>query len=440
MVNDNEKITKTLSLTEIGSACLGNFFEHYDAALFGVLSPFLAPLIFPEYEQVNALILTYMMIPIGMIARPIGALFFGYIGDVYNRNFALFLSLVGMGIISLCMAISPTFEQVGLLAPIIFCLGRIGQNFCASGEHMGGAIFLLENSQQQKHDIISSIYSASTIGGIVLASLGLSFFLSRDSFDWGWRVLYFLGGVTAFFGLIIRKYFPLSVSEKKSTPSILPLTSPFLKALKSLKLYHKELWLIAVMSGFSYATYSIALIYINGFIPLISIWTKEQMSTLNTGLLILDLIALPFFGWLASKISREKMMIGAAIGVAITAIPLSLFLENANFMVLIGIRSFIVLLGVAFFAPFHAWAQQLIPKENRYTVLSFGYALGSQLLGAPAAPLSLGLFKTTGMVSSICWYWVILAIISSLLLLRRQINSSLSQDTQVDSKILEIKN
>ena len=78
------------------SACLGNLFEHYDTALFGFLSPFLAPLFFPDQDPVTALILTFAMIPLGMLARPIGSLAFGYIGDVYGRANALFISLIGM--------------------------------------------------------------------------------------------------------------------------------------------------------------------------------------------------------------------------------------------------------------------------------------------------------------------------------------------------------
>lgn len=110
------------------SACLGNFFEHYDTALFGFLSTFLAPLIFPDYDFLTALILTYAMIPLGMLARPVGALVFGYIGDKYGSK-ALFLSLSGMGLLSFCTAFSPTYAQVGWLAPVIFCITRIVQNF-----------------------------------------------------------------------------------------------------------------------------------------------------------------------------------------------------------------------------------------------------------------------------------------------------------------------
>lgn len=96
------------------------------------------------------------------------------------------------------------------------------------------------------------------------------------------------------------------------------------------------------------------------------------------------------------------------------AIPLFNLLEKASFIGVIGIRACFVISGVAFFAPFHAWAQQLIPPAYRYAVISFGYAIGSQVIGGPTAAISLWCFKKTEIVSSVSWYWMVLAIASSL--------------------------
>jgi MFS transporter, MHS family, proline/betaine transporter len=389
------------------SACLGNLFEHYETALFGFLSPFLASFLFPQQDPLIALILTYAMIPLGMLARPLGALVFGYIGDVHGRKQALFLSLSGMAVISGLIALIPSYSQIGILAPVFFCLGRIIQNFFSAGETMGGAIFILENYSEKHHDFLSGLYSASTIGGILLASMGVVFLSSYQMLEEGWRILYLIGCLTAFLGCLIRRCLP-STDDVSSTKSSLP----HLSYSKMFWDYRQTLLLIAVCSGFSYATYSMALVLMNGFIPLISSFTKEQMINLNTGLLILDFSALPFFGWLSSKISREKLMISTALIVAISAIPLFVLLRDASFLLVLGIRVCLVLFGVAFFAPFHAWAQKLVSPAYRYSLISFGYALGSQLLGGPTAAVSLWLFKETGNVTSISWYWVALALAS----------------------------
>jgi len=398
------KNTFFISRKQLSTACLGNLFEHYDTALFGFLSPFLAPLIFPQKEPITALILTYAMLPLGMLARPLGALVFGYIGDMYGRGRALCLTLAGMAFVSGCIAFSPTYAEVGILAPLLFCLGRVLQNFLAAGETMGGAIFLLENSAEKKHDVLSSFYGASAIGGHLLASLGVVILARYNSVDPGWRFLYLCGCITALFGYMIRR--SSSYSEVACPPKS-PLFSVFWA-------HKKPLLLITLGAGFAHATYSVALVLMNGFIPLISSFSKTEAMEVNTYLLLLDFCALPFFGWVASKIPREKLMLAASLGAVLFSVPLVCALEGASLLDIVWIRSIFVLCGVAFFAPFHAWAQQLVPPACRYAVISMGYALGSQLLGSPTAALALWCFKKTGMVSSVSWYWILLAAASSL--------------------------
>lgn len=399
-------LKKASARNHLWSACLGNFFEHYDTALFGFLSTFLAPLIFPNYDFVTALILTYAMIPLGMLARPVGALVFGYIGDKYGRREALFLSLCGMGLLSGLTALSPTFAQVGWLAPLIFCFTRILQNFLSSGEAIGGAIFLLENTPRSQRDLMSSLFSASTIGGILLASFGVSILGQYGILETGWRWLYLFGFITAVFGVYIRSKLP-------EDADITLEKSPKVSLVQSFLLYKKSLLLIIVVSGFAYANYSMSLVLMNGFIPLISSFTKEEMITINSFLLILDFFMLPLFGWLSSKTSKEVMMIGAALAIGLTSIPCMMMLENASFMMLLVIRVCFVIFGVAFFAPFHAWAQDLVPASHRYIIISFGYAVGSQLIGGPTAALSLWMFQKTGLIASVAWYWSILGVLSS---------------------------
>lgn len=384
------------------STCLGNLFEHYDAALFGFLSSVLASFIFPDKEPLTALILVYAMIPLGMMARPIGALLFGYIGDTYGRKHALFLTLGGMALVSGCLALTKSYLHIGLLTPVVFVIGRILQNFFAAGETIGGAIYLLENTEEKKQDLLSSIYNSTTIGGILLASCGVALLAYFGTLVESWHYLYAFGCITALFGCFVRHKNGEGIAYTKK-PSLLSHISVFWR-------YRKALIWIMVSAGFSYANYSISLILINGFVPLVSKVTTQEMMKMTMPLLLLDFCALPLFGWLASKISREKVLLGSAIVALVCAVPLFMMLKGATLTSVITIRITLVLIGVAFAAPFHAWVIHLIPPTHRYTVISFGYALGSQLIGGPTAALSLWLYKYTHIVSSVAWYWALLAL------------------------------
>lgn len=404
---------------QVFSLFIGNLFEHYDTALFGLLSPFLAPALFPYQDPISALIFTYALIPLGMLARPLGSLLFGYIGDQYGRKQALFGALVGMACVSGCMAACPPFQTLGSLAPLLFFLGRVMQNFFAAGENMGGAICLLEQTDDGQQDLMSSFYSASTIGGILLAAAGVSLLCSLGILEEGWRLLYVVGCMTGCVGVVLRRQVPeLKIKE---------ISYPFsgAKLFSTFWIHRKALLQIALAAGFSYASYSVALVMINGFLPLISSVTQEQMAQLTTGFLVFDFCALPFFGFVAQKFSRQKVMAAAALSAAIGGVPLFILMEGGSFITILLVRLCLVLIGMGFSAPFHAWSQKLVPATDRYIVISLGYALGSQIIGAPTSAISLWFYGQTGSVASAGIYWVALALISTVVLVRQrfQLNS-----------------
>lgn len=394
------------------SVLLGNLFEHYDSALFSLLSPYLAPLFFPGTDPLSALILTYCIIPLGMLARPIGSLVFGYIGDVKGRKEALVLSLSGMAAITGCLAFTPTYFQAGIAAPILLSLGRVIQNFFASGESIGGAILLIENSPESQHTMASSLYSASTIAGILLASLGVSFLCALNLIQECWRLLYLLGSATAIFACILRMKLDLPAPTKLAISS-------FVSNLKSCWEMRGPFLTIAVAAGFSYASYTMALVMLNGFIPLISSITQDQMIHLNTFLLLIDFLLLPLFGLLASRYSRSSVMICAGAVAVVSGVPLLWLLEQNSFALVVAVRLCLVVIGVWFSAPFHAWSQELIPSAHRYTVVSLAYAIGSQLFGGPTAVVSLWLFQQTGIMATAALYWMLLGCLSSFLIARQ---------------------
>lgn len=404
----------TQQRSKIFIACVGNLFEHYDTALFGFLSPFLASLFFAQQDPLTALIFIYALIPLGVLAKPLGSIVFGYIGDKHGRENALLLSFISMAVITFCMAFLPTFQQVGVLAPLLLALGRVLQNFLAAGETMGGAIYLLEQSDKKDHGLLSGIYNASSIAGILLASVGVSLLHYLDALENGWRLLYLLGGFTALAGVILRKTATQPPAERSFGES------PFKTIQNILQVFQAHVGIllnIALAAGFSYATYTISLVMLNGFIPLFTEFTQAQMSALNTFLLVIDLIALPLFGWISSKVSRERMMLVATLLTVVTAIPCFDFFSESSFWLIVLMRVWFVLLGVVFFAPYHAWAQGMVPQSHRYLLVSFGYTLGSQLFGGPTAAFSLWCYQTTGIVSSAAWYWLALGCASGMAIL-----------------------
>ncbi len=362
---------------------IGNILEHYDNALYGLLAPFIAPLFFGGFDALTALIMTYGIMPLGIITRPLGALFFGWIGDVYGRKQALSLSLLGMAFTTVAMGFLPVYEDVGSLAPLLLAFLRMLQSFFMAGETVGGAIYILEQTESSKRSLFSSIYDASSIFGILLASLLVTTFSSYGIIEHGWRYLFWAGSLTAVFGLIVRHAIDDGALHKAP------------KAYVSIRDNIRPLLCIALVAGFSYTTYSFAFTLMNGYIPLVTSITQTQVMHINSFLLFLDMLLLPFFGYIALKVGKEKVMKFSALVLAFAALPLFSMLESSSLIMVIFVRSFLMIGGACFAAPYHAWAMEQVPEATRYTVLSVGYAIGSQVIGVPSAAVSLWLYKST---------------------------------------------
>lgn len=374
---------------------VGNFLEHYDNALFGLLSPFIAPLFFEGKDPITALILTYSMMPLGLITRPLGSLVFGWVGDHFGRRQALFLSLTGMAIITVAMGCLPLYEDIGPWAPFLLALCRMFQGFFAVGEVSGGAIFVLEHTPSTKRSFVSGCYDASSIGGVLLASGVVTLMSSQSLIEEGWRYLFWAGGVTAIIGIIFRLQSLTMLEIVVAVPRVRDM--PVLSVLKQ---HIRPFFGILFAAGFSYTTYSFAFTLMNGFIPLVTSLSKTQVMQVNTVLLIYDMLCLPVMGYLASRLGKERVMIAGCVCLALFAVPMFHLLGSASLGTVIGVRLAIISFGVAFSAPYYAWAIERVPPRHRYLILSLGGAFGSQFIGMPASAICLWLYQTFG------WSWI----------------------------------
>ncbi len=396
---------------------IGNFLEHYDKALFGLLAPFIAPLFFGGEDPVTALILIYSILPLGFITRPLGSLIFGWIGDHLGRRQALFFSLTGMAITTVTLGCLPLYKDIGPWSSFSLALCRMFQDFFAAGETSGGAIFVLEHTPFAKRSIMSSYYGALTIGGILLASGIVTLMSSQSLIEEGWRYLFWTGGATAIIGIIFRLQSSTPI-ETIETPKM--RDAPFFSLLK---LYSKPFFGILFASGFSYTTYSLSFTLMNGFIPLVTLLSKTQVMQVNTLLLVYDMLCLPVMGYLASRFGKEKIMIAGAICSALFAIPMFYLLRSASLGMVVAVRLAIISFGVAFSAPYYAWAIERVPPRHRYLILSLAGAFGSQLIGMPTSAICLWLYQTSE------WSWTpglylqatsIMAGLSVFLLMRKE--------------------
>ncbi|KAG6559228.1 Proline/betaine transporter [Candidatus Rhabdochlamydia oedothoracis] len=380
----------------------GNFLEHYDYALFSLLAPFLAPLFFDQKDPIVSLILTYAMLPLGFLSRFVGSLFFGWLGDHLGRKRALCSSLTGLSITTVLMGFLPTYAQVGMMAPLGLLLARLLQGFFAAGETIGGAIFVLEQTENRKKNWMSSLYDASSVLGMLTASFML-FLYSHSAQEIYWRYLFWAGALTAIVALILRM-----ASKEEIKPKIRKE-----KKFNVFLQYKRVFVTIALVAGFSSSIYCLAFTLASGYIPLVNSITKNQIVKINTYLLCFDMCILPLFGYLATKIGREKQMLIGALGTALIAIPCFYCFSSSSILIVSIGRVLLVIAGVVFSATYHVWAQDLVKQEHRYRILCTAHAVGSQVIGTSTAFISLWLYKASGWIAAPALYVICIALLAA---------------------------
>jgi len=378
-----------LSASQAG-ALIGNVLNHYDSSLFGWMAPFLAPILFPGKEGMEALFLIFALLPLRVLAKPLGALFWGWVGDRWGRKPALINSLIGMALSTSAMGCLPLTQNAWIV--LAFC--RLFQGFFAAGEEKGAALYLLEHTALEKRPWMSALYDASGILGIFLASALASQFGENH-----WRLLFWLGAAAGLFGLFFRYH-------AEESPEFKP--APF--SWKILWENKHLIFRISIVSGFSYANYFLVTVFLNGFLPKITDLSRADVLLFNTHLLWIDFFLLLGFGFLCRWISQEKLMATAALLTAFFAIPLFASLDNASWGHAAMVRLLFVTFGVALAAPYHAWKLEHLPTHHRFLIGSLASTFGSKFFGAPMPAVATFLVVQTGLTWTAALPLVILGV------------------------------
>lgn len=392
------------------SAIVGNSLDHYDTALYGFLAPYIAPLFFSHNDPLIALIYAYSLMSVSIFTRPLGALFFGKMSAEKSGRQAFIFALWGVALTTGGIGILPSFEKVGILAPLgLICL-RAAQGFFAAGESTVAPLLMLRNVPFEAHGQANGIYQSSTIAGIILASFAATLVSFSSHAALYWRFPFLLSFLTGLSGLYLRYHIKQDFFEVKTS------ISTTLKIIDILKKRKKDLFRISVVSSLSYVTYAIPFVFMNVFVVQVTSLTLRDTLRFNTLLLVLDMCLLPLFGKISDSVGVQRTMMFMALLLAITAIPLFVIIPYCNIEGIGLIRIWIVLCGLGISASLHAWFLQTFKGRETYLLTGVGYALGSELLGRSTPAICLGLWHLTGWVVAPAFYIVMISVATILVL------------------------
>ncbi len=369
------KKIKHLNISLIG----GHIVECFDNTLYGFFAVMLAPLFFPSSSEHAGNLASYGAFAAGFLARPLGAAFFGLIGDKIGRKMPLMLTMVFVGIPTLIIGIIPTYETWGLFAPAVLVLCRLTQGFFWGGEFTGVNLYISENFENRVLGAKTGMLIASGgLGAILATSVGALFSIQMMP-DWCWRIPFILGGVSAFWVYYLRQNLQETVDFEKVQSTSQLLTSPWLVIMAQ---YKSRFILACLIAGLSIMPLYSTTILGNELFKKLGYTTSESLM-LNMFNLILGAILIVYYGRLADMIGFRRQMLLGTTATAIVVFP-AYALIAVEHVTTWHVYAFIVLLTV-FGSIINGCAMPYIakffPTNCRYTAVAISVTLGEAMLG-----------------------------------------------------------
>ncbi|MGG3558727.1 MFS transporter [Peribacillus frigoritolerans] len=418
------KKDKTL-LRVVGASLIGSTIEWYDFFLYGVVAGIVFnKLYFPADDPIVSTLLAYATFAVGFIARPVGGLIFGHFGDKIGRKSMLITSLGIMGGSTVLIALVPTYNQIGIWAPICLLILRILQGIGLGGEWGGAVLMTFEHAPLKKRGLYASLPQIGLSIGLLLSSgvVGvLSSTLSDSQFmSWGWRTAFALSSILIFLGLWIR----LNVSE-----------SPEFKKVKESNeesnMPIKDMWKNNtgnVLAGMG-ARYIDGVFFNVMGVFSISYLTNSLDLSRTEALLGVSAAAfvmcffIPIFGHVSDRFGRTRTYLIGSLVTGLSALPAFWIMSNSNGSTLVIWLALIIPLGIFYssvYGPEAALFAELFEAPVRYTGMSFVYQfsgifasgltpiIATALLGYNnGSPILLSLYVVfAGLVSAISVWWI----------------------------------
>ncbi len=406
--------TKTTGsrLKSIFSGSVGNMVEWYDWYVYAAFSLYFAQVFFPKNDLTAQLLNTAAIFAVGFLMRPIGGWLMGLYADRKGRKAALMASVLLMCFGSLVIALTPSYETIGVGAPILLVIARLMQGLSVGGEYGTSATYLSEMATKERRGFFSSFQYVTLISGQLIA-LAVLIVLQQTLTEeqllaWGWRVPFVIGALCAVVALWLRRGMEetASFTQKKEAPKE--------SLMRTLMRHPKELLtVVGLTMGGTLAFYTYTT-YMQKYLVNTVGMSKTDSTMISAATLFLFMCLQPVIGALSDKIGRRPILIAFGVLGTLCTVPILTTLHTietwwgAFFLIMAA------LIIVSGYTSINAVVKaELFPTEIRALGVGLPYALTVSIFGGTAEFIALW-FKSIGMESG--YYWYVTACIACSLL------------------------
>ena len=402
----------------IGASSAGTIIEWYDFYLYATLTPFLAPIFFPNDNPTASALSAFAAYAAGFLVRPFGAVVFGRIGDVVGRKYAFLLTITIMGLATVIVGLLPDYKTIGILAPIILVTLRLAQGLALGGEYGGAAIYVAEHAPDNRRGFYTAwIQTTATIGFFLALAIILAFRLNMSAADFasvGWRYPFLISFFLLVFALYIRirlQETPLFARLKARGETTKNTASWAKDSFGGKKIGTIALVLLGLTAGQGVVWYQ-GQFQANFFMISYLKLTFIQSYTIMLWAVALGTPFFLFFGWLSDKIGRKVIILSGCLIAAATYLPIYHAMYDAarvvydpatglitkadpNTPLLIGLVWIQVIYVTMVYGPIAAFLVEYFRAKVRYTSLSIPYHFGNGWFGGLLPLLFTGLVGAT---------------------------------------------
>lgn len=387
----------------IGS--IGNLIEYYDIYAYAAFALYFAHAFFPGGDPLQQQQNAAIAFAFGFLPRPLGGWLFGHLADTRGRKLALTLSVVLMSVGSLVIAVCPTYEQIGVAAPVLLYTARIVQGLSLGGEYGSSATYLSEIADQKHRGFYSSFQYVTLIGGQVSAVAVLlvlqQFILTPDELKaWGWRIPFVIGALLSVVGAVMRRtlqetdQFEQSKRKERRGSSLGML----------LREHPREVALVLGLTMGGTAAFYTWTTYVQKFLKLSVKLTDSQTTFVTLAALIFAMVLQPIYGAISDKIGRKPVLMAFGVAGTLFTVPLLTVLHDAKSPFVCFLLICAAWLIVTGYTSINAVVKaELFPAEVRATGVAVPYALMVATFGGTVDYVALW-FKGSGIESGFYYY------------------------------------
>ncbi|ALL22540.1 MFS transporter [Bacillus tropicus] len=383
---------------------VGNLIEWYDWYVYSAFAVYFSAEFFPKGDPTSQLLNTAAIFAVGFLMRPIGSLLMGRYADRHGRRAALTLSITVMAGGSLIIACTPSYESIGIMAPIILVLARLLQGLSLGGEYGTSATYLSEMASSGRRGFYSSFQYVTLVAGQMVA-LGVQIVLQQllsepDMKAWGWRIPFIIGAMGAVAVLWLRR----TMDESEQFTNIKSQKRESAGTVRALMKHPKAvLTVVGLTLGGTVAFYTYTT-YLQKFMVNTVGLPKEVVSWINFVALLIFVVLQPIAGLLSDKIGRRPLLMAFGIlGTLLTA-PIFFFMEKTTEPIVAFLLMMVGLIIVTGYTSINAIVKaELFPTEIRALGVGLPYALTVAIFGGTAEFIALWL-KSIGMESLFYFY------------------------------------